>query len=109
MLTRRRVMLARGLAVVADLLQWAAFPWFLSGAPGVADAVLDLVVCVGLIRLVGWHVAFLPSFVSELLPVVDMVPTWTLAVYFATRDWDDLIAGENALPESLPPKQPERL
>jgi hypothetical protein len=89
MLTRRRVMAARGLAVAADLLQWVAFPAFLSGAPGVADGVLDVVVCLALIRLVGWHIAFLPSFVGELLPFVALVPTWTLAVMFATRDWRD--------------------
>ena len=106
MLTRRRVMLARGLAVAADLLQWVAFPAFLSGAPGIADGVLDVVVCVALIRLVGWHIAFLPSFVSELLPFVELVPTWTLAVFFATRDWDHAIAAEKALPESLPPGPP---
>jgi hypothetical protein len=109
MLTRRRVMLARGLAVAADLLQLAAFPWFLSGAPGIADGVLDVVVCLAMIRLIGWHIAFLPSFVSELLPFVDMVPTWTLAVFFATRDWHDPIAVEKALPYPLPPEPPERL
>ena len=107
-LTRRRVRLARGLAVSADLLQWIAFPLFLGGAPGVADAVLDLVVCVALIRLVGWHVAFLPSFISELVPFVELVPTWTLAVFFATRHWDDPIAPEKALPDSLPPEPRER-
>jgi hypothetical protein len=96
-------MLARGLAVSADLLQWLAFPLFASGAPGFADDVLDVVVCVALVRLVGWHIAFLPSFVSELVPVVDLVPTWTLAVFFATRNWDQPIAGAKALPESLPP------
>lgn len=106
-LTRRRVMLARGLAVSADLLQLLAFPLFLGGAPGVADGVLDVVVCITLIGLVGWHIAFLPSFVSESLPFVELVPTWTLAVFFATRNWDKPIAGEKALPESLPPEPRE--
>ena len=108
MLTRRRVMLARGVAVVADLLQWIAFPWFLSGAPGIADGVLDLVVCVALICLVGWHIAFLPSFVGESLPFVELVPTWTLAVFFATRSWEDSIAGQKTLPDSLPPGPPKQ-
>ena len=65
MLTRRQVMLARGLAVVADLLQWVAFPVFLTGVTGIADGVLDLVVCLALIRLVGWHLAFMPSFFAD--------------------------------------------
>jgi hypothetical protein len=35
--------------------------------------------------LIGWHWAFLPTFVSELIPLWDLVPTWTAAVFFATR------------------------
>ncbi len=38
-----------------------------------------------LIRLLGWHWAFLPSFVVELVPGVDLVLTWTAAVWLATR------------------------
>ena len=108
MLTRRRVMLARAVAMAADLVQVVAFPLFLSGAPGIADGVMDLVVCITLTGLVGWHIAFLPSFVGEALPFVDLVPMWTVAVFFATRDWNDTIAGAKALPESLPPEPPKR-
>jgi len=35
--------------------------------------------------LVGFHWAFLPTFIAELLPFVDLVPSWTLAVWLATR------------------------
>jgi hypothetical protein len=35
--------------------------------------------------LVGWHWAFLPAFLVELAPGIDLVPSWTLAVFFATR------------------------
>jgi hypothetical protein len=38
-----------------------------------------------MILLVGWHWAFLPAFLSEMVPVFDLVPTWTAAVFFATR------------------------
>jgi hypothetical protein len=38
-----------------------------------------------LVALVGWHWAFLPSFVAELVPGLDLVPTWTVAVWLATR------------------------
>jgi hypothetical protein len=34
---------------------------------------------------VGWHLAFLPSFVVKVLPVADLAPTWTIAIFFATR------------------------
>ena len=37
-----------------------------------------------LVTLVGWHWAFLPSFLSELIPMWDLVPTWTAAVWYVT-------------------------
>jgi hypothetical protein len=30
-------------------------------------------------------VAFLPSFLIKLIPLVEIAPTWTLAVFIATR------------------------
>ncbi|HKA37626.1 MAG TPA: hypothetical protein VKH43_12455 [Thermoanaerobaculia bacterium] len=35
--------------------------------------------------MIGWHWAFLPSFFVELVPGLDLVPTWTAAVFYATR------------------------
>jgi hypothetical protein len=84
-LTPRRVWIARVLALVADATQIALLPLFFSGATGVADAVVDVAVGAALVALVGWHVAFLPGFLVELIPVVDLAPTWTLAVLWATR------------------------
>jgi hypothetical protein len=34
---------------------------------------------------VGWHWAFLPTFLAELVPGLDLVPTWTAAAFFVTR------------------------
>jgi hypothetical protein len=33
-----------------------------------------------MVRLVGWHWAFLLSFLSKLIPIFDELPCWTLAV-----------------------------
>jgi hypothetical protein len=33
-----------------------------------------------LINLLGWHWEFLPSFLGKLMPGVDLVPFWTMAV-----------------------------
>jgi hypothetical protein len=30
--------------------------------------------------LLGFHLLFLPTFVLEILPVVDVIPTWTACV-----------------------------
>jgi len=42
--------------------------------------VLDLVMGFAMVRLLGWHWEFLPSFLGKLVPGVDLVPLWTLAV-----------------------------
>src|SRR5271169_1762069 len=72
-------------AVAADALQIFAFPLFVEGGASPADSALDLFVAIVLIRLLGWHWAFLPSLAAELIPGADLFPTWTAAVWFVTR------------------------
>jgi hypothetical protein len=45
-----------------------------------AEDLLDLGIGVALVRLLGWHWEFLPSFLAKLVPGVDLVPFWTMAV-----------------------------
>jgi len=75
-----RLRIAMIVAILADVLQIAVFPWVIEGAESPADDILDL--CVGglLTFLLGWHWEFLPSFAAKLIPGVDLVPIWTLAV-----------------------------
>ncbi len=80
---RRRAALA--IAIAADAIQLIAFPLFTPGAASGVTDLLDVVVGVVLSWLVGFHWAFLPTFIAELLPFVDLVPSWTLAVWLATR------------------------
>ena len=81
LLTPRRIWIARGLAVLVDLAQFALLPAELTPL----NNVIDVVTALALLALVGWHWAFLPTFVVEMVPFVDLVPTWTLAVAIATR------------------------
>ncbi len=67
-------------AIVADALQIAVFPMFVAGALSPADDVLDFGVGALMVHLLGWHWEFLPSFFAKLVPGVDLVPFWTLAV-----------------------------
>lgn len=67
-------------AIVADALQIVAFPFFVEGWISPFNDALDVVTSLVLVRLLGWHPALLPSLVAELLPGVDLVPTWTAAV-----------------------------
>jgi len=68
------------LAIVADALQIIVFPFFVEGALSPADDVLDFGIGAIMIGLLGWHWEFLPSFLAKLVPGVDLVPFWTLAV-----------------------------
>ncbi len=83
--TPAQVKAARIVAASADLLQIVLLPAFLPGSPSPAADVIDVVVALVMLRLLGWHWAFLPTFVVELLPMVDLVPTWTAAVFLVTR------------------------
>lgn len=84
---RSRFRAAMVLAIVADAVQIVIFPLFAEGAISPLDDVLDLTVMVALIRLTGWHWEFLPSFIAELVPGLDLVPFWTLAVVNVYRKW----------------------
>lgn len=75
-----RLRTAMILAVVADVLQMVVFPLFVEGAASPADDILDLGIGGALTYLLGWHWEFLPSFLAKLVPGVDLVPFWTLAV-----------------------------
>lgn len=80
-----RMWTARVLAVAADALQILFLPLFGEGFASPLNDALDLMVGLVLVWLVGWHWAFLPSFAAELVPGLDIFPSWTTAVWFATR------------------------
>ncbi len=68
------------LAIVADALQIILLPLFVEGAESPADDALDAGVGIALMALLGWHWEFAPSFLAKLVPGLDLVPLWTLAV-----------------------------
>jgi hypothetical protein len=84
-LSRQRIWTARCIALAVDALQIALLPLVLGGALSPVNDALDIATAVVLSLLIGWHWSFLPAFVAEVLPFVDLVPSWTLAVLIATR------------------------
>lgn len=72
-LTRTRVWLAYGVAVTADVLQFALGPlgW------AFADEILDVAAMLATWRLLGFHPLLLPTFVLEVVPIADLLPVWT--------------------------------
>ena len=77
--------LAIGIAVLADGLQIGLSWFFAEGFASPANDILDVVMAGVLTVLTGWHLAFIPTFLVELLPFGDLAPTWTLAAIIATR------------------------
>jgi hypothetical protein len=75
-LTRSRIRMAYAVAVATDVLQFALGPfgWAFS------DEILDVIALIATIRLLGFHPLLLPTFVLELFPIADMLPTWTACV-----------------------------
>ena len=91
---RSRFSAALLLAIIADVVQWIGFPLFVEGAMSPLDDILDVGVAVALSGLVGWHWEFMPSLLGKLVPGVDMVPLWTLAVVAAYRKSKQLHPGD---------------
>jgi hypothetical protein len=93
------------LAILADVLQIAVLPLFVEGAASPADDILDLGLGAVLTYLLGWHWEFLPSFVGKLVPGVDLVPFWTLAVANVYRKQKRIPVTIDAVLEEIPARK----
>lgn len=69
----RRIVVAFVLAGLADAAQLFLGP---AGWVGLVQ-VIDVVMMVVATLLLGFHPLFLPTFVVEFVPIIDMLPTWT--------------------------------
>lgn len=72
-LTRPRIVAAFTVALVADAIQLMLGPlgW------AFLDEIIDVVAMIAVTLLLGFHPLLLPTFIIELVPVADMLPTWT--------------------------------
>jgi hypothetical protein len=95
-----RTKLAWIAAIVADALQIVFLPAMAAGFASPLNNALDVVMAIGMIALLGWHVAFLPTAIAEIVPALNIFPTWTAAVFFVTRGRG---AGKGARQKDLPP------
>ena len=73
-LTPTRIAFAFAVAVVTDGAQVVLGPF---GAIFMLDEALDLAAMILTTAALGFHILLLPTFVIELLPVADWLPTWT--------------------------------
>jgi hypothetical protein len=72
-LTPVRIAAALLIALVADAVQIGLGPFGLAWV----DDLLDVVVAVLEVALLGFHPLLLPTFVLEVVPVVEYLPSWT--------------------------------
>jgi len=95
-LTRRRIQLAFVVAILSDAVQIGLGPlgWTFF------DEVIDVIAMILTSWLLGFHLLLIPTFLFELIPIVDMLPTWTGCVIavLALRK-----RGSTAAPASVPP------
>ena len=87
------------LAVAVDLAQFALLPAQLTPL----NNAVDVLTAIAMLALVGPHWAFLPTFLVEFVPFVDLVPSWTLAVMLVTRGKGGPAAPGAPPPPALPP------
>jgi hypothetical protein len=83
-------------AICADAIEIGFGFFFAEGFASPVNDVMDVIVCIVLTVMLGWHIAFVPSFLVKLIPMGDFAPTWTIAVIIATRGrW---MSGSSAVP-----------
>ena len=93
--SKKNLMIALAVAVVADALQILLMPFTIGGGFMPWDDAVDFLVAGIMTYLLGWHWVFLPTAAAKLVPFVDMAPFWTLAVFFvALRQKKDLTQPE---------------
>jgi hypothetical protein len=75
-LTSGRILLAFLVAIAADGFQILLGPlgWTFF------DEVIDVITMIVASLLIGFHPLFLPTFLVEFIPIIDMLPTWTACV-----------------------------
>ena len=99
-LTPVRIAAAFGLAVVVDGVQLLLGPLGWS----MIDEILDVAAMVTMSWLLGFHPLLLPTFLIEIFPVADVLPTWTacVALIVGLRRREQRRTAE--APPALPPR-----
>jgi hypothetical protein len=111
-----RINAARAIAIAADCLQIMVMPWFGEGFLSPLNDALDVLVAIALYFLLGFHWALLPTFFVELIPMADLIPTWTVGVFMvtglgppATNAPPTVVTTEPHAPRALEPPKVEKV
>lgn len=77
-----RLIIAGIIAALADLLELILFPVTAEGIFSPIADLIDIAVAGIMVSLLGWHWVFMPSIMGKVVPLVDVCPLWTMAVFF---------------------------
>lgn len=75
---RKRIALA--IAAVSDVAQWFVLPATIEGGVSPLEAGIDAVTAIAILIAVGFHWRLAIALFAELLPGIDLAPTWTAVV-----------------------------
>lgn len=78
--SRKRKLAALIIAGCADLVQGVLFPFVVEGGFSPVEWVVDIAAALGLLLVVGLKARLVVAFVAELVPGLDLFPTWTALV-----------------------------
>lgn len=98
--SRQRKYLALGIAFASDLIQVALFPSVVEGALSPVDWAIDSITALLLVLVVGWNWRLALAFAVELVPGIDLFPTWGAMMLTITAG----SAEPPALDDATPPK-----
>jgi len=107
-----RLLIAGAIAVVADVIQWVLIPAFAElGFLSPVNDIIDMAVAGIMVWLLGFHWVFVPAALGELVPMANLMPFWSGAVFFVAIGQDALpvnaigAPGEKVLPGVNPNAQ----
>jgi hypothetical protein len=100
-ITKGQKRMALAVAGAVDMLQIAVVPLFLAGYA--IEDFLDVVAAVILVAICGFKWQFAAGFFLELVPVVNIFPTWTALVL--TLPSHEEPVRQNVTVTSVPPRQ----
>ncbi len=96
--SRRRKTIAALVAGASDLAQMIFFPAFVEGAASPFELALDAATALAILLIVGFRWRLAIALALELVPGVDLFPTWTAVVLS--------LPSETSPPPELPPTPP---
>jgi len=111
-ISKKRKLVALLIAGAADLLQGVLFPLFIEGAFSPFDWAVDIVTAAALLFTVGLKARLALAFTTELIPGLDLFPTWTALILSlpvdepppaGTPPEGEVIEAEVIPDEALPP------